>query len=109
MSSPFGTLLRASRLGYHYVAALDAYVRVEAHGRPQTSWRVEVVREAKDMTAGPHHLFVCWWEDDPTGERMVALSPALQALRPQDIPATLLLDDDGLIVRRELVVTPEGT
>jgi hypothetical protein len=86
--SAFGTHLRAARLGYRHVPALDAFVRITGDG----PFRVEIVREAKDMrNEGEEHR--CWWEGDPLGERMLALSPALRA--PLPLPCVIWINDDG--------------
>lgn len=65
MSTPFGTYLRASRLGYHQVKRLgDAFVRM-SDDRLGT-FRVEVVPRGgfQYLVKPPSGEFYVWWEEN---------------------------------------------
>lgn len=87
MGTKFGAYLRGARLGYGYVAELDAFVRVSGDG----PFYVEVAREAKDMHPGSG-LHRVWWWNDKNGETLLAVCPYL---RTAAVPSRAWLDDDA--------------
>lgn len=87
----FGRYLRAARTGFHWITSKQIFVRVT----PLTGdrWLVEActvdglpsvgrvdafaAREHKPQAGSD---FVCWWEHDPDGDRLLATCPALREL-----------------------------
>jgi hypothetical protein len=113
VSTSFGDVLRAHRLGYRWVAGLQRWVRMEmgipGDGKPGEFY-VYLARHASDMTfKGMRTNYVCWWEgDDDAAIQILALSPALRRLADgidplPDGPLMLVLDDAG----EKVLASPE--
>lgn len=100
-SSAFGRYIRAARLGFHLVPSLKSWVRLSDAGE---AFRVDMVPEGMlipgDFAKDPRREHRVWWEGDPKGERLLALSPALQRLGAPLKPLSFLLDEGGEEVRR---------
>lgn len=96
-SGAFGRYIRAARLGYHEVAAMQAWVKFLIHDDRTIEARIVPTSQLipAHFEKKRHEKHVVWWEGDPKGEKLLSLSPALQRLGVPDKPVILRLGNDG--------------
>lgn len=103
VSVAFGEYLRGARMGFHFHAGLNRWVRMECR---YAEIVVRLARNSEEMGAHERGLigrmpknYTFWWdgETDP-----VTLSPALQriaAMPDDEKPEYVVLDDAGEEIR----------
>jgi hypothetical protein len=97
MTPTFGATIRAARRGFHRLADL-AFVRVRAGGPPHQVdllplHNVPSVKEKGQIT------FIVWWKTDGDDRGIIETTLRRHVTGPIVRPATLLLDDNGEIVK----------
>jgi len=94
----FGHYLRASRLGFKWVNAIERYVRVYDWG---DNWVIETCTpEAIIGKKIENREFRCWWEGEH-GSRLEKLAPALYDFQVLSRAHTIIVvDNDGNRVRQ---------
>lgn len=100
MPSEFGTLLRATRLGYHKSEKHGGFVRARMSPNKGVFLAVDFAPFDKCMKSdGGRGEYVVWWD----GEDVLDMSPRLRKVTNVNYPFTILLDEDGEEIKPDTV------